>query len=185
MLVSDKPRNNSSNTLAWEVVAGQVEKILSEFAVAVAVQDGKGRIVYANPAAARLLDAVPEDRRQRPTARLARRYQVYNQSDQLIPDERLPVRRVLNGEPWVESILHVVAKTGDEEFWLITKAVPVRDDDGKPQFVVSISYDITLLKQAEIQLRNNNSRLMGMLEDVMDTEGFDASLRRRGDHKDS
>lgn len=170
----------SSEGYDWHQITDQIQTIMTELTVSITVQDKRGRLIYANQVATNRLHYPQPGDGKRPVADPTKHFLVYDQSDRLLTLAELPSRRVMRGEPWAEAVLHFVGKTVDEEFWLIVKAVPVKDDSGETKFIITISNNITALKQTEIKLRENNDRLMNMLEDVMDAEDFDSSPRLRG-----
>ncbi len=173
---------SDSQPYDWRTVTDQIQTILTELTVSITVQDKRGRLLYANQVATDRMHYPQSTNGNRPMADPTKNFDVYNQSDRKLKLAELPSRRVLlGGEPWAEAVLHFVGKSGTEEFWLMVKAVPVKDESGKTQFVITISNNITALKQTEINLRSNNDRLMNMLENVLDAEDFDNSSRRRGD----
>jgi PAS domain S-box-containing protein len=49
---------------------------------------------------------------------------------------------------------------------LHTKKIPLRDADGRPQFMLGISEDITELKRAEAELRRGEERLQSILDNT-------------------
>ena len=170
-----------SQSYDWRIITDQIQTILTELTVSITVQDKSGRLLYANQVATDRLHYPQLINGRRPLADPTRHFDVYDQSDRKLTLAQLPSRRVLlDGEPWAEAVLHFVEKDGSNEFWLMVKAVPVKDEAGKTQFVITISNNITALKQAEIQLRKNNDRLMNMLEGVLGTEDYDGSRRRNG-----
>ncbi|HWK29185.1 MAG TPA: SpoIIE family protein phosphatase [Solirubrobacter sp.] len=106
--------------------SAELRAILEGVADAVAAEDADGGLVYANAAAARLLDGAELG------ARLG------------IPADLLPGRRVFRGadaEP-------LVVRLPGTARWARVKARPVLED-GRPRLAISLIEDITEIKQAE------------------------------------
>ena len=83
----------------------------------------------------------------------------------VLPD-RKPVRMaerhfrkaLKSGEATGDTEMLYEAEDGSDEYWLVSRQ-PIRDADGRLQYILSLSYDITELKQAEEALREANQRV--------------------------
>lgn len=129
--------------------------ILDGLAEAVTVQTPDGQMVYANEAAARLLDAAsPEELLATPLAEIMDRFDSFNQDGSPIRLEQLPGRRILAGESNPEPLVtRAINRRTGEERWRITKATAIRDAAGQVRFAVNIVDDITEVKRAELSQR--------------------------------
>ena len=129
----------------------RLERILSVLSEAVTVQDGQGRVVYANDAAAALLGAasVQEVLSARP-GELAARFHITREDGTPVQHADLPGDRVLDGEETAELLTRSVLRETGTERWLLTKATLL--EDGEP-FAVNIIEDITEAKNAELRRR--------------------------------
>jgi PAS domain S-box-containing protein len=129
----------------------RLERILGALAEAVTVQDASGTIVYANPAAARLLgaDTVDEVLASEP-GELADRFIITREDGSPVQLEDLPSYRLLAGERATPLLTRSIHKANGTERWLLTKATML-DDDGV--LLVNIIEDVTEAKEAELRQR--------------------------------
>jgi PAS domain S-box-containing protein len=107
------------------------------------------RLLYANPAAARLLGY------ERPEALLAApldepesRFELYHESGEPCRHEDLPSRRALRGER-SDAVLRYISRADGSERWAAVEARAVRDALGKPRFAISLIRDLTADKRRE------------------------------------
>jgi hypothetical protein len=89
----------------------------------------------------------------------------------LISAEDLPTKRALREHRVVEDTIHFNAIEGPENFWLVAKAFPIMDRRHNLKYVVSTYYEITTYKEAEVQLRESNRRMLMILDDLMNLDG--------------
>lgn len=129
--------------------------ILDSLAEAVTVQTLDGRLVYANEAAARILDAPsPEALLATPMPEVFARFATFDEDGSPVLQEQLPGRRILEGDPAPEPLITraIHLRTGEER-WRVTKATAIRDGDGVIRWAVNIVEDITEVKRAELAQR--------------------------------
>jgi serine phosphatase RsbU (regulator of sigma subunit)/PAS domain-containing protein len=128
----------------------ELEGILTNIADAVTVQDPRGRLVYANDAAVRLLGY--PDRGAllaAPPGEVASRFDMLDEAGNPVPTEKLPGRLAMSGEePEPLTIRYRVRATG-ETGWSRVKATPMRGPDGSVRRAINVIEDITDLKHAE------------------------------------
>jgi PAS domain S-box-containing protein len=118
--------------------------ILGTLAEAVTVHDTHGKTVYANQAAVRLLDAESiEEILSADPGTVAERFTITHEDGRPVDVAEFPGRRLAAGEPGEPLLTRSVLKRTGEEFWLLTKAALVQDEDGPP-LVVNIIEDVTL-----------------------------------------
>ncbi len=138
-----------------EALGGQLATVLDGLAEAVTVSDARGRTVYANDAAARLLRLTPTERVNGAAgAELMSRFEVYDEAGAPVRLEDLPGSRVRAGELNPEPMLvrNVVKATGEER-WLLNKTTAVRGADGRVTGVVNVIENVTRAKRAELAQR--------------------------------
>jgi serine phosphatase RsbU (regulator of sigma subunit) len=121
----------------------RLEGILGTLAEAVTVHDSKGKVVFANPAAARLLglpdvqavlDAEPGE--------LLDIFDIRDAEGRPVYPEELPGARVIRGErPEPMLTLSTVRETGAAR-WFLTKATALRDETGAT-LAVNVIEDLT------------------------------------------
>jgi PAS domain S-box-containing protein len=129
----------------------RLERILGVLGEAVTVHDQKGRMAYANQAAARLLgsDSVEEVLTLPPTE-LAGRFSISREDGSPVTLEDLPGYRVLSGESASTLVTRSVHLTTGREYWLQTTATRL-DDEGP--LAVNVIRDVTDSKLSELRQR--------------------------------
>ena len=132
----------------------RLEATLTNLAEAVLVRESGGQIVFANSAAARLLNldsarAVIEATPQQ----LMDLYEVFDEDGRRLELADLPSSRAGRGEEAAPLLVrNIIRATGDER-WLLHKATPVFDPDGSLSLIVSVIEDLTEVKRAELAQR--------------------------------
>ncbi len=136
-------------------VEQRLDAVLASLADAVTVQDASGRLVYANQAAAELLDAAdPEELLRTPNEELVARFQTETEDGGPLDVDRLPGRQALRGETVEPLLVRAVNRRTGEERWRMVKATGVGGDDGEgPRLAVNIMEDVTETKRAELRQR--------------------------------
>jgi PAS domain S-box-containing protein len=132
----------------------QLESTFANLAEAVLVRDPAGGLVFANPAAARLLGFESADELERSSSEdLMDRYEAFDERGRELRLEDLPSARAMAGEtPEPLLVRNVVRATGAER-WLRHKATPVFDEEGQLTLVVNVVEDVTEVKRAELAQR--------------------------------
>ena len=129
----------------------RLPRILDALPVAVFVADASGRAVYVNPEAVRLLGRdvdAPADPQH-----LARAYDAYVLgTDELYPQERMPLVRALRGESSVVVDMEVRGPNGAVP--LEVHGAPVRDAEGRVVNAVAVFVDATEKRAADRRLRD-------------------------------
>lgn len=126
---------------------------------------GDRRIVFANEAAARLLDYPSVDALQADHAgALNERFIVMDESGEEMPRERRPTNQALHGETSPRTVLRFRPRSGGEERWVLAKSVPIFSADGSVEMIVNISRDITEVRRAERAVAKHMRYLEGMNE---------------------
>jgi PAS domain S-box-containing protein len=132
----------------------RLEATLTNLAEAVLVRESGGQIVFANSAAARLLNldsarAVIEATPQQ----LMDLYEVFDEDGRRLELADLPSSHAGRGEEAAPLLVrNIIRATGDER-WLLHKATPVFDPDGSVSLIVSVIEDLTEVKRAELAQR--------------------------------
>ncbi|MBK9713397.1 MAG: PAS domain S-box protein [Kouleothrix sp.] len=147
----------------------QVAAILRGVSDGVTVQDSSGRLIYANdvaalacgyPSAAALLAAPP--------GQALARFTVMDKAGQPVSADQLPGRRALSGQPAPEMLLRFRPQATGEERWSLVRSTPVLDERGQVQLAVTTLRDITEIKQAERQVRDQREWLAVTLASIGD-----------------
>lgn len=133
----------------------QLEALVGALEDAVAVLDGGGRIVMANPAAARLMqvDSV-EVLIATPPAQLWERFALYDADGRPLAAGDLAWARAREGErrPPPRLVRRIDRETGDQR-WLLLKSSILRDDRDRPVMAMYVTEDVTAVRRAELGQR--------------------------------
>ncbi|HEY8583473.1 MAG TPA: GAF domain-containing protein, partial [Capillimicrobium sp.] len=130
----------------------ELRAMLGAVAEAVTVQDGTGRLVYANEAAARLNGfASVRELVETPLERFTEQWDVRDERGELIAPARFPGRQALAGVAEPEPLLcELVHRETGERRWRLTKATPVLGPDGAPRLAVNVIEDVTEQRRREL-----------------------------------
>jgi PAS domain S-box-containing protein len=144
-----------ATALAIDLEATQIrlDGILGSLGEAVTVHDERGRTVYANEAAARLLgcDSVDEVLAAEPGT-LAARFSMVHEDGSPVAVADLPGRRLMLGESASSLLTRSIRRDTGEALWLLTKATLTREPNGAP-LAINIIEDVTDAKEAELRQR--------------------------------
>jgi PAS domain S-box-containing protein len=142
--------DNAGLSAALSGLEQRLEATLTNLAEAVIVRDAGGSMVFANPAAARLLGltSVEEITAAAPGTLMAL-YDVFDEDGRRLSLTDLPSMLAVRGErPGPLLVNNVIRATGEQR-WLLHKATPVFDADGGLSMVISVIEDLTEVKRAE------------------------------------
>ena len=124
--------------------------ILRGVADGITAQDSKGRLIYANDAAARLIGyPSPEALLDAPISEVLQNFNVMDEDGQPVPPDQLPGRLALAGEQPKPMLVRFRDARVGEDRWSLISATPVRNQQGQVQFAINIFHDITERQKAE------------------------------------
>jgi PAS domain S-box-containing protein len=145
----------SNEALARDLDAAQarLDGILGSLGEAVTVHDERGKTIYANEAAAKLLgcETVEEVLASEP-GDLAAHFTITKDDGTPVAVDDLPGRRLLQGENTPTLLTRSVRHDTGESFWLLTKATLTEDPSGG-RLAINIIEDVTDAKDAELRQR--------------------------------
>jgi PAS domain S-box-containing protein len=145
----------------------QLRVILENVADGIMAQDPDRHIVYVNPAALRLMGYSSEEEILNVhNAQVIKRFDIIDEHGAPVPMSELPASYALQGHESMEKVVGWRFVGGDEERWSITKASPVRDEQGRVQMAISIFRDITEELRAEKALRRSEQELADFFENA-------------------
>lgn len=164
----------------------QISQILEALPVGVAVlyADGQGNENYINSAGKQLLGLPAES--NIPLEQLPTTYQIYQTgTQQLYPQEKLPIRRALQGEFSSADDLEIHCKDGKVIF-LEASAIPAFDESGNVIYAVSTFQDITERKWAARLMeeynqyleKNVQERTLALEQEILERKQVEAALRQ-------
>jgi PAS domain S-box-containing protein len=146
--------DNATLSQAVTGLERRLEATLTNLAEAVLVREPGGQIVFANSAAARLLnlDSAQDVARATPQ-QLMGLYDVFDEGGRRLELADLPSSRAGRGEDAAPLLVRNIIRATGEERWLLHKATPVFDPDGSLSLIVSVIEDLTEVKRAELAQR--------------------------------
>jgi PAS domain S-box-containing protein len=133
-------------------VEQRLAAILVNLAEAITLMDARGRMVFANQAAADLLEASsPQELMRARPGSIMERFLVLDEQGRELALEQMPGRRLFKGErPQPLLVRNIVRATGEER-WLIVRSSPVTDpESGRVLFAVNVFENITEVKRAQL-----------------------------------
>lgn len=146
----------------------EIAAIVSGIASGVIAQRPDGEIVYANEAAAQMLDMGDAD------AMIGRNYQevldrliLRSEDGAPFPDSDVPSRRALRGEANPTALFRYIVRRTGEELWMYVRASAIEDASGKPVLAIAVIEDNTLRKRDELAqhfLADASDRLAASLD---------------------
>lgn len=137
----------------------QLADILTAIGEAITVQQADGSLVWANEAAAELIGfPSPAELLASPVHEVLAQFELFDASGAPFPLSELPGRRALAGEEPPEVLLRWRVRATGDEHWSLVRSRPVRNDDGRVRFAVSVFRDVTSRQQALDALRRSEER---------------------------
>jgi PAS domain S-box-containing protein len=154
--------------------------VLSGVDEGITVQDGSGRLVYANELAARLSGfASPDELLRAAPDSLAERIQLLGEDERPISRAALPGRVLFGGGTPQEKLVCWRDPEGGEQRWAVLRANAVRDEDGRILFAVNLIREVTEKRRQEQTIRLNQewfSTAMHTLGDAVITATRDGQI---------
>jgi PAS domain S-box-containing protein len=145
--------------------ASQLEAIFEAAPVMIALFDAQGTMTQLNQLGK---ESVGSQRGGESLAEVPEAYSLLTLAGEPVPVEELPVARALRGE--VVSGLELVTRdSADGERFLLVGAAPFYDAVGQVEGAVSVTHNITSLRQAERQAAEHASRLQATFDAITDS----------------
>jgi serine phosphatase RsbU (regulator of sigma subunit)/PAS domain-containing protein len=126
--------------------------ILASVAEAITVVDRAGQTIFANQAAADLLQvSSPSEITSAERGTIMPRFLVLDEQGRELDLQSMPGRRLFEGErPKPQLVRNIVRATGEER-WLIVRSSPIVDPEtGRINYVVNVFENITEVKRAQL-----------------------------------
>ncbi|MEO6096197.1 MAG: PAS domain S-box protein [Fibrobacteria bacterium] len=157
-------RRSETETLTPDSSRLEIDSILKHLDTPVFAFGPDGKAVYANAAAARMLD-VPDTAAilSMDIPQIHSRFDILDAELKPFPAERSPTLRALQGEAVRGELVCYRLKSTSDLRWLLVKSDPVRDAAGKVVLAISIYQEVTQIKDAELQLARRQDELSVML----------------------
>lgn len=133
-----------------ESIERRMDTVMSILDEAIVIHGADGELVFANPAAARMLGyETSKDALAAPTASIRRRYSIRDEDGHEVAPEALAGRRALQGDPGEPQTLRAINLETGEERWTRTKARAIEGTAGEVLYSVTAIEDVTDVKRAE------------------------------------
>jgi PAS domain S-box-containing protein len=136
-------------------VEQRLEAVLVNVAEAITLTDDRGQMVFANQAAADLLGAsTPAELMSASPGTIMLRFLVLDEQGHELGLERMPGRRLFEGESPEPLLVRNIVRATGEERWLIVRSSPVTDpESGRILYAVNVFENITEVKRAQLAER--------------------------------
>lgn len=136
-----------------ESVERRMDTVMSILDEAVVIHGAGGELLFANPAAARMLGyETSEQAISTPTARIRERFAIHDEDGREVPADALVGRRALTGATGSQVLRVIELETGRER-WTRTKARAIEGPEGDVLYSVTAIEDVTEVKRAEFTSR--------------------------------
>ncbi|HEY2631851.1 MAG TPA: SpoIIE family protein phosphatase [Solirubrobacteraceae bacterium] len=154
----------------------RLEAVLVNLAEAITVVDEGGHTIFANQAAADLLNVnSPEDLMGAPPGTIMPRFLVFDEQGRELDLEHMPGRRLFAGEQPEPLLVRNVVRASGEERWIIVRASPVTDPEtGQMLYAVNVFENITAVKRVQLA----ESFMAGASRVLASSLDYNETLRR-------
>lgn len=142
----------------------QFKIILQGVAEGIYAIDSTGKVIFANLTAAQRAGYPSVE------AMMTRNIQavgitIFDEHGRPFDQDQWPSLLALKGQPAPEVQMRYIISGEAEEHWTIVKSTPILDDQGNVQLAVTISQDITEIKQAQLALQRAHDELERRVEE--------------------
>ncbi len=146
----------------------QLNTILSNISDGISVFDPDHRLIYVNTVLAHSMgyDSPEAMLKEWNEQTLSDKFELFDENGDGFPLEQLPSRLALKGQIVQPTIMRFHLKKAKQPQWSIVQSSPVFDEQGKVKLAVTITHNITQLKQTEISLRESEDRYRTIIETV-------------------
>ena len=137
-----------------ESVERRMDTVMSILDEAIVIHGADGELVFANPAAARMLGyETSEDAVAAKSSSIRERYVIRDEDGNEVGASALAGRRALSGETTEPQILRAIDRTTGRERWTRTKARAIEGPAGEALYSVTAIEDVTDVKRSEFANR--------------------------------
>jgi len=120
-------------------------------------KDGASRFTRANRATAR---ALGREQPEEVVGRTDRDFYPEELAEQFLEDER---RMLASGQTVLNRLERQTGAAPEDERWLLTTKIPIRDHDGAVAGLLGVAKDVTELRRAEDALRRSEERFRSLI----------------------
>jgi PAS domain S-box-containing protein len=137
-----------------ESIERRMDTVMSILDEAIVIHGADGELVFANPAAARMLGyETVEQAVAAPTAEIRERYEIRDEHGNAVTADQLVGRRVLAGEESDSQTLRTTDRATGVERWTQTRARAIKGPDGEVLYSVTAIEDVTDVRRSEFANR--------------------------------
>ncbi len=135
----------------------ELQAILDSIDDSISVTSVNNQMIFVNSSGLRMMGFQSEEE-------LQQRFPDPN-SIQFFSESGLPIKwevlvdELQSGLYYTPTVIRMLPYGSNEEKWLKTRAIPIRDDNGNLQYYITVSTDITEIKQAQNQLEASHVEL--------------------------
>lgn len=151
----------------------RLQAVLVNLAEAITVVDRDGYTVFANQAAADLLQvSEPSELMGAAPGSIMPRFAVFDEQGNELDIDAMPGRRLFAGEPADPLLVRNIVRATGEERWIVVRSSPVLDpDSGELLYVVNVFENITEVKRVQLaeSFMSEASRVLASSLDYSET----------------
>jgi len=151
--MSERERAEDAHRISGEFAhrsIKQLEVILQNVADGITLQDRRGRLVYANQAAAMLCGySSVEALLAAPPGAVVQQFDLFDEMGQPFTPDKLPGRLALAGAPVEPVLMNVRVRASGRRWWSLVSASPVFDDAGQVEFIIHVWHDVTARRRQQ------------------------------------
>lgn len=152
-----------------ELSLAKLRGVLAAVDDGITVQDGQGRLIYANGPAAQLIGYASADALLAATPEeIMQRFEVFSPDGSPFPPSELPGRRVLLGLTATEQLVKFRSRQDGAERWALVRANPVHLDGAAVPFAVNAFRDVTEQRKQQEDLRLSREWFATALQSIGD-----------------
>lgn len=153
----------------YRALSNRLKVVFEGVADAIMAQDGEGRVVFANTAAANVFgfDSA-EELMKAPADTVSSRFDFLDRDDRPSAGPRLRTADMLASGPSPDGVLHLRDRFTGIDRWVATRNTRVSGGGGEPDLVITIWHDVTAERRRERQARfvaDATSALAGSLDE--------------------
>ncbi|MDB5104820.1 MAG: sensor hybrid histidine kinase [Fibrobacteres bacterium] len=152
-----------------EASRNRLDVILKGVDISITAQDPSGKLVFANPAGARILGFPSQEALlSTPMSEVTGRFRILDGDGRPFPVEQMPGRVALSGRDAKPVIIRYQETATGSEIWTLVKATPVKDQNGHITMAINFAQDITEIKRKELEERTAKEQFQIILEGISD-----------------
>ncbi len=163
VMVDITERKQAENEL--ERTTDRLQVLTKNLSSGVALIDEHGRFAIINPEFLRMFELADDFDIKNVNDRNWAEWRVFNEDGSILDVDEHPVRKAaLSGKAVRNKLVGVQSPSGSDLKWMIVNAEPILKNDGGLDAVICTYHDVTVQKQSEEALRENEERMRLVLQ---------------------